>query len=193
MKFETIIGLEIHAELKTKTKIFCSCSTKFGSKPNENTCPICLGLPGTLPAINEEVINLAVKAGTALNCKINKLNKMDRKNYFYPDLPKAYQVSQFDLPICENGYIEIDANGKTKKIRLNRIHIEEDAGKLIHAENEPYTLIDYNRAGIPLIEIVTEPDLRSAEEAVAFLRSLKEILEYCDISDCKMAEGFFKM
>lgn len=189
MKFETIIGLEIHAELKTKTKIFCSCSTKFGSKPNENTCPICLGLPGTLPAINEEVINLAVKAGTALNCKINKLNKMDRKNYFYPDLPKAYQVSQFDLPICENGYIEIDANGKTKKIRLNRIHIEEDAGKLIHAENEPYTLIDYNRAGIPLIEIVTEPDLRSAEEAVAFLRSLKEILEYCDISDCKMAEG----
>lgn len=189
MKYETIVGLEIHAELKTKTKIFCSCSTKFGSRPNENTCPVCLGLPGTLPVVNEEVINLAVKAGIALKCKINQISKMDRKNYFYPDLPKAYQISQFNLPICKDGYIEINSKEKIKKVRLNRIHIEEDAGKLIHSENEAYSLIDYNRAGIPLIEIVTEPDLRSAEEAVAFLKALKEILEYCDISDCKMEEG----
>lgn len=189
MSFETIIGLEIHAELKTKTKIFCNCSTKFGSEPNENTCPVCLGLPGTLPVINEEVIRLAVKAGNALNCKINQLNKMDRKNYFYPDLPKAYQISQFDLPICSGGYVEIDSKGENKKIRLNRIHIEEDAGKLVHVEYEPYTLIDYNRVGVPLIEIVTEPDLRSVDDAVNFLKTLKEVLEYADISDCRMEEG----
>jgi aspartyl-tRNA(Asn)/glutamyl-tRNA(Gln) amidotransferase subunit B len=189
MSFETIIGLEIHAELHTHTKIFCSCSTKFGANPNENTCPICLGLPGTLPVLNEEVVALAVKAGSALNCKINKLNKMDRKNYFYPDLPKAYQTSQFDLPMCSGGYIELDVDGMKKKIRLNRIHIEEDAGKLIHLEDEPYSLIDYNRVGVPLIEIVTEPDMRSIDEAVAFLRTLKSILEYSEISDCRMEEG----
>lgn len=189
MSFETIIGLEIHAELSTKSKIFCSCSTEFGARPNANTCPICLGLPGTLPVLNEEVVALAVKAGTLLNCEINKLNKMDRKNYFYPDLPKAYQTSQYDLPICKGGYVEIDVDGVKRKIRLNRIHIEEDAGKLVHLEDEPASLIDYNRVGVPLVEIVTEPDMRSVEEAVTFLRTLKSIIEYGEISDCRMEQG----
>lgn len=189
MNFETIIGLEIHAELNTKSKIFCSCSTEFGAKPNANTCPICLGLPGTLPVLNEEVINLAIKAGTAVDCKINKLNKMDRKNYFYPDLPKAYQTSQFDLPMCSGGSVEIVVDGITKTVRLNRIHIEEDAGKLVHVEGEDISYIDYNRVGVPLIEIVSEPDMRSVDEAVAFLRTLKAILEYSDISDCRMEQG----
>ncbi len=192
--FETIIGLEIHAELKTKSKIFCSCSTKFGEEPNANTCPVCLGLPGSLPVLNQEVVNLTIKAGRALNCEINKINKFDRKNYFYPDLPKAYQISQYDMPICSNGYIDIetdeeDGKMQTKRIRITRIHIEEDAGKLVHLEDEPYTLIDYNRAGVPLIEIVTGPDIRSPKEAVAFLRELKAILEYAEISDCRMEEG----
>lgn len=192
--FETIIGLEIHVELKTKSKIFCSCSTKFGEEPNANTCPICLGFPGALPVLNEEVVNLTIKAGRALNCEINMINKFDRKNYFYPDLPKAYQISQYDMPICSNGYIDIEMdeeNGeqKTKRIHITRIHMEEDAGKLIHLEEEPYTLIDYNRAGVPLIEIVTGPDIRSPKEAVAFLRELKAILEYAEISDCRMEEG----
>jgi aspartyl-tRNA(Asn)/glutamyl-tRNA(Gln) amidotransferase subunit B len=189
MNLETIIGLEIHAELNTKSKIFCSCSTEFGAKPNANTCPICLGLPGTLPVINEEVVNLAIKAGTSLNCEINQLNKMDRKNYFYPDLPKAFQTSQFDLPICKGGYVEIEVEGEKRKIRLNRIHMEEDAGKLVHLEEEPVSLIDYNRVGVPLIEIVSEPDMRSVQEAVAFLRTLKSILEYGEISDCRMEQG----
>jgi aspartyl-tRNA(Asn)/glutamyl-tRNA(Gln) amidotransferase subunit B len=189
MIYETIIGLEIHAELNTKSKFFCSCSTEFGAKPNANTCPICLGLPGTLPVLNEEVVNLAVKAGTALNCTINKLSKMDRKNYFYPDLPKAFQTSQYDLPICTGGFVEIDVEGIKKKIRLNRIHIEEDAGKLVHLDDEAASLIDYNRVGVPLIEIVSEPDLRSPLEAVSFLRILKSILEYSEISDCRMEQG----
>lgn len=189
MSFETIIGLEIHAELNTKSKLFCSCSTKFGAKANENTCPICLGLPGTLPVLNEEAVSLAVKAGMALNCKINKLSKMDRKNYFYPDLPKAFQTSQYDLPICSGGYVEIEADGIKKKVRLNRIHIEEDAGKLVHLEEEPVSLIDYNRVGVPLIEIVSEPDLRSPEEAVTYLKTLKAMLEYAEISDCRMEQG----
>ncbi|WP_461207151.1 Asp-tRNA(Asn)/Glu-tRNA(Gln) amidotransferase subunit GatB [Clostridium sp. DL1XJH146] len=187
--YETIIGLEIHAELNTATKIFCNCSTKFGAEPNANTCPVCLGLPGTLPVMNENVVKLAVKAGLALGCKINKLNKMDRKNYFYPDLPKAYQISQFDLPICGEGKVEIETEAGKRTIRLNRIHMEEDAGKLVHMEYEPYTLIDYNRVGVPLIEIVTEPDIRSIDEAVEFLKTLKGILEYAEISDCKMEEG----
>ena len=189
MNFETVIGLEIHAELKTKTKIFCSCSTEFGAKPNANTCPICMGLPGTLPVLNEEVVNLAIKAGKALGCDINLYNKMDRKNYFYPDLPKAYQTSQYDIPICSNGLVKFDYEGKEVKVRLNRIHIEEDAGKLVHVEGEPISLIDYNRVGVPLAEIVTEPDMRSVGEAVAFMKTLKGILEYADVSDCRMEEG----
>lgn len=189
MNLETVIGLEIHAELKSKTKIFCSCSTKFGAKPNENTCPICTGVPGTLPVLNEEVVNLAIKAGTALGCKINKFNKMDRKNYFYPDLPKNYQTSQFDKPICGEGLVEYDYEGKHVKVRINRIHIEEDAGKLVHVEGEPISLIDYNRVGVPLAEIVSEPDMRSVGEAVEFLRRLKSILEYAGVSDCRMEQG----
>lgn len=189
MLLETVIGLEIHAELKTNTKIFCSCSTEFGAKPNENTCPICLGIPGTLPVLNEEVINLAIKAGRAVNCTINKYNKMDRKNYFYPDLTKNYQTSQYDLPMCVNGMVDFKYEGKEVSVRINRIHIEEDAGKLIHLEDEPVSLIDYNRAGVPLIEIVTEPDLRSPGEAAAFMRELKGILEYAEISDCRMDQG----
>jgi aspartyl-tRNA(Asn)/glutamyl-tRNA(Gln) amidotransferase subunit B len=189
MSYETVIGLEIHVELNTKSKIFCGCSTKFASEPNENTCPVCLGLPGTLPVLNEEVVKLAIKAGIALNCKINKVSKMDRKNYFYPDLPKAYQISQYDLPICSDGYVEFDCERKPIKVRINRIHIEEDAGKLVHLEDEPYSLIDYNRAGIPLIEIVSEPDMRSPLEAVTFLKALKSILEYGEISDCRMEQG----
>jgi aspartyl-tRNA(Asn)/glutamyl-tRNA(Gln) amidotransferase subunit B len=189
MSYETIIGLEIHAELNTKSKIFCSCSTEFGAKPNENTCPICLGIPGTLPVLNEEAVNLAVKAGTIFNCEINKLSKMDRKNYFYPDLPKAYQTSQYDIPVCRGGYVDIEMDGVSRKIRLNRIHIEEDAGKLVHLEAEETSLIDYNRVGIPLIEIVTEPDMGSVEEAVAFLKTLKSMLEYGGISDCRMEQG----
>ncbi|MFZ5967018.1 MAG: Asp-tRNA(Asn)/Glu-tRNA(Gln) amidotransferase subunit GatB [Bacillota bacterium] len=189
MGFETVIGLEIHVELDTKSKIFCSCSTAFGAKPNENTCPICTGMPGTLPVLNEEVVNLAMRAGMALNCEINMINKADRKNYFYPDLPKAYQISQFDMPICKNGFIEIDSVGEKKKIGITRIHIEEDAGKLIHMEDEPYTLVDYNRTGVPLIEIVSEPDLRSVEDAVTFLKTLKAILQYAEISDCRMEQG----
>ena len=189
MSFETIIGLEIHAELNTKSKIFCGCSTEFASEPNANTCPVCLAYPGTLPVLNERVVDLAVKAGLALNCKINHVSKFDRKNYFYPDLPKAYQISQFDLPICTDGAVEFECAGRHVRVRINRIHIEEDAGKLVHMEDEPYTLVDYNRVGIPLIEIVTEPDMRSPLEAVTFLRILKSILEYGEISDCRMEQG----
>ena len=189
MLLETVIGLEIHAELKTNSKIFCSCSTEFGAKPNENTCPVCLGIPGTLPVLNEEVVNLAIKAGRALGCKINNYNKMDRKNYFYPDLTKNYQTSQYDLPMCVDGLVKFNYEGKEVSVRINRIHIEEDAGKLVHLEDEPISLIDYNRAGVPLVEIVTDPDLRSPGEAAAFMRELKGILEYAEISDCRMEQG----
>lgn len=189
MNYETVIGLEVHVELKTNSKIFCSCATGFGGKANANTCPICLGMPGTLPVLNEEVVNLAIRAGKATNCIIHTRSKFDRKNYFYPDLPKAYQISQFDMPICGKGFLDIDVNGNEKRIFLNRIHIEEDAGKLIHLDDEPFTLIDYNRTGVPLIEIVTEPDMSSPEEAILFLTKLKAILEYAGISDCKMEQG----
>ena len=187
--YEVIIGLEVHAELSTKTKIFCSCPTTFGAAPNTHTCPICMAMPGTLPVLNEKVVEYAVKAGLATNCEISRNSKNDRKNYFYPDLPKAYQISQYDKPLCEHGYVEIDAKEGKKKIRLTRIHIEEDAGKLNHDEFGGGSLVDLNRAGVPLIEIVSEPDLRSSEEAEQYLRKLKSILEYIEVSDCKMQEG----
>ncbi len=188
--YEIVMGLEVHAELSTKTKIFCSCPTEFGGEPNTHCCPICMAMPGTLPVLNEKVVEYAVKAGLATNCKISRNSKNDRKNYFYPDLPKAYQISQFDKPLCEHGYVEIeDDNGEKKKIRLTRIHIEEDAGKLNHSEFGAGSLVDLNRAGVPLIEIVSEPDLRTSKEVEQYLRKIKSILEYIEVSDCKMQEG----
>ncbi|MGV8145487.1 MAG: Asp-tRNA(Asn)/Glu-tRNA(Gln) amidotransferase subunit GatB [Alkaliphilus sp.] len=189
MRWETVIGIEIHAELSTKSKIFCGCSTEFGQSPNSNTCPVCVGLPGALPVLNEEVIQLALKAGLALNCKVNYINKMDRKNYFYPDLPRAYQISQFDLPILYDGYVEFEIEDTIKRVSINRIHLEEDAGKLIHLGDEPYTYIDYNRGGVALIELVTEPELRSPREAFQFVKAIKSIFEYTEVSDCKMEQG----
>lgn len=190
--YEVIIGLEVHAELSTKTKIFCSCSTEFGGQPNTHTCPICMAMPGTLPVLNEKVVEYAVKAGLATNCEISRNSKNDRKNYYYPDLPKSYQISQFDKPLCEKGYVEIETEEGKKKIRLTRIHIEEDAGKLNHDDFGGGSLVDLNRAGVPLIEIVSEPDLRNAEEVESYLRKLKSILEYIEVSDCKMQEGSFR-
>ena len=191
--YEIVMGLEVHIELSTKTKIFCSCSTEFGGEPNAHTCPICMAMPGTLPVLNEKVVEYAVKAGLATNCEISRNSKNDRKNYFYPDLPKSYQISQFDKPLCEHGYIEIeDDDGNPKKIGITRIHIEEDAGKLNHDEFGGGSLVDLNRAGVPLIEIVSEPDLRSAGEVDRYLKKLKSILEYIEVSDCKMQEGSFR-
>ncbi len=190
--YEVVIGLEVHAELSTKTKIFCSCPTTFGAEPNTQVCPICMGMPGTLPVLNEKVVEYAVKAGLATNCEITRNSKNDRKNYFYPDLPKAYQISQFDKPLCEHGYVEIETDDGKKKIGLTRIHIEEDAGKLNHDEFGGGSLVDLNRAGVPLIEIVSEPDLRSVEEVDLYLKKLKSILEYIEVSDCKMQEGSFR-
>ena len=188
--YEVVIGLEVHAELSTKTKIFCSCPTEFGGDPNTHTCPVCMAMPGALPVLNEKVVEYAVKAGLATNCEISKDSKNDRKNYFYPDLPKSYQISQFDKPLCEHGYVEIeDDNGEKKKVRILRIHIEEDAGKLNHNEFGGGSLVDLNRAGVPLIETVSEPDIRSAKEAENYLRKLKSIFEYIEVSDCKMQEG----
>lgn len=187
--YEVVMGLEVHAELSTKTKIFCSCPTEFGAAPNTHVCPICMAMPGTLPVLNEKVVEYAVKAGLATNCEISRNSKNDRKNYFYPDLPKAYQISQFDQPLCEHGYIEIETSQGKKKIGLTRIHIEEDAGKLNHDDLGGGSLVDLNRAGVPLIEIVSEPDLRTTEEVDAYLRKLKSILEYIEVSDCKMQEG----
>ncbi len=187
--YEIVMGLEVHAELSTKTKIFCSCPTEFGGEPNTHCCPICMAMPGTLPVLNEKVVEYAIKAGIATNCEIARNSKNDRKNYFYPDLPKAYQISQYDMPLCEKGYVEIDTENGKKKIRLTRIHIEEDAGKLNHDEYGRGSLVDLNRAGVPLIEIVSEPDLRSAKEVESYLRKLKSILEYIEVSDCKMQEG----
>ena len=192
-KYETVIGLEFHAELKTATKIFCSCPTTFAGEPNTHVCPICLGLPGVLPVLNKHAVELAVRAGLALNCRISKYSKFDRKNYFYPDLPKAYQVTQFPLPICKDGYVMIDSAAGEKRVRINRIHMEEDAGKLVHGGESilksNYSMPDYNRAAVPLIEIVTEPDLSSADEARDFAEKLKLMLEYADVSDVKMEQG----
>ena len=187
--YEIVIGLEVHAELSTKTKIFCSCPAEFGGAPNTHTCPICMGMPGTLPVLNEKVVEYAVKAGLATNCEISRNSKNDRKNYFYPDLPKAYQISQYDKPLCENGSVEIETKDGKKTIRIERIHIEEDAGKLNHDDFGGGSLVDLNRAGVPLIETVSKPDMRSAEEAEAYLRKLKSIFEYIEVSDCKMQEG----
>ena len=187
--YEVIIGLEVHSELSTKTKIFCSCPTGFGAEPNTHICPICTAMPGTLPVLNEKVVEYAVKAGLATNCEIARQSKNDRKNYFYPDLPKSYQISQYDKPICEHGYVNIDVDGKEKKIGITRIHIEEDAGKLNHDDLQGGALVDLNRAGVPLIEIVSEPDMRSSREAEEYLKKIKSILEYIEVSDCKMEEG----
>ena len=190
--YEAVIGLEVHAELSTKTKIFCNCSTKFGGAPNTQVCPVCMGMPGALPVLNEKVVEYAVKAGLATNCTISQDSKNDRKNYFYPDTPRAYQISQFDKPLCEHGYIEIDTKNGKKKIRILRIHIEDDAGKLNHDDFSGDSLVDLNRAGVPLIEIVSEPDIASPEEADAYLKKLKSILEYIEVSDCKMEEGSYR-
>lgn len=192
-KYTTVIGLEVHAELKTKSKAFCSCSTEFGATPNTHVCPVCLGMPGALPVLNKQVVEFAIRAGLALNCEIQKFNKFDRKNYFYPDLAKNYQISQWEEPICLRGHIDINVNGEEKRIGITRIHMEEDAGKLVHSgatiSTSDSSAVDYNRAGVPLIEIVSEPDMRSAEEARAYMENLKAILEYTDVCDCKMQEG----
>ncbi|MGI6711574.1 MAG: Asp-tRNA(Asn)/Glu-tRNA(Gln) amidotransferase subunit GatB [Bacillota bacterium] len=192
-KYEVVIGLEVHTELKTNTKIFCNCTTEFGGEPNTHVCPICLGLPGVLPVLNEKVVDYAIRAGLALNCQIAEFSKFDRKNYYYPDLPKNYQTSQFDLPICFNGYLDIEVEGNQKRIGITRIHMEEDAGKLVHEgdtiSSSNYSFVDYNRSGVPLLEIVSEPDLRSPLEARIYLEQLKAILEYTGVSDCKMQEG----
>lgn len=193
MKYEAVIGLEVHTELQTTTKIFCGCKTSFGAEPNTNVCPVCLGLPGVLPVLNKRVLEFAVRAGIALNCEISRFSKFDRKNYYYPDLPKNFQTSQFDLPICERGHLDIEVNGEKKQIRITRAHMEEDAGKLVHhgtsITDSDYSLVDYNRTGTPLLEIVTEPDMRSAKEAVAYLEKMRAILQYIGISDCRMEEG----
>ncbi len=192
MQYETVIGLEVHVQLKTRTKIFCSCSTRFGRPPNENTCPICLGMPGVLPVLNRRAVEYAMAACLATHCTIQPVNRFDRKNYFYPDLPKGYQISQFELPIGTNGHIDIETAEGKKRIGLTRIHMEEDAGKLIHGENlgsPGKSYVDYNRTGVPLVEIVSEPDLRSPEEARAYLGELKAILDYTGVSDCNMEEG----
>ena len=187
MSCETVIGLEVHIELLTETKVFCSCPSSFGGEPNTRICEVCTGMPGTLPCLNEKVVEFALKTGLATNCSITKITRFDRKNYFYPDLPKAYQISQLYLPICTNGFVEIETDNGKKRIGIHEIHIEEDAGKLIHADG--LTLIDYNRCGVPLLEIVTEPDFTSCDEVIAFLEALRKILTYIGVSDCKMQEG----
>ena len=190
--YEAVMGLEVHAELSTKTKIFCSCPTEIGAAPNTHTCPICMAMPGTLPVLNEKVIEYAVKAGLATNCEIERNSKNDRKNYYYPDLPKSYQISQFDKPLCKNGKIEFETSNGLKTIGIERIHIEEDAGKLNHDDLNGGSLVDLNRAGVPLIEIVSRPDFITVEEVELYLKKLKSILEYIEVSDCKMQEGSFR-
>lgn len=188
-RYETVVGLEVHVELHTKSKIFCGCSTSFGAPPNTHTCPVCLGHPGVLPVLNRQAVEYAMKAAMALNCEIAEWCKFDRKNYFYPDSPKAYQISQYDQPIGSNGWIDIEVNGETKRIGITRLHLEEDAGKLTHIEGGFGSLADFNRVGTPLVEIVSEPDIRSPEEAKAYLEKLRAIMLYCEVSDVKMEEG----
>ena len=189
MKYESVIGLEVHVQLKTDSKIFCSCSTQFGDEPNSNTCPVCLGLPGALPVLNKKALEHAIKVGLALNCHIAERLKFDRKNYFYPDLPKAYQISQYDMPVSYKGYIFINTEDGEKKISITRAHLEEDAGKLLHEGITDGSYVDYNRTGTPLLEIVSEPDMTTPQEAHTYLTTLKAILEYLEISDCNMEEG----
>lgn len=188
-QYETVIGLEVHVELATKTKIFCGCSTAFGGAPNTHTCPVCTGMPGSLPVLNKQVVEYAIAVGLATNCTITQYCKFDRKNYFYPDNPQNYQISQLYLPICRNGHVEIETSEGTKSVGIHEIHMEEDAGKLIHDEWEDCSLVDYNRSGVPLIEIVSEPDMRSAEEVIAYLEKLRIIIQYLGASDCKLNEG----
>jgi aspartyl-tRNA(Asn)/glutamyl-tRNA(Gln) amidotransferase subunit B len=192
MDFEPVIGLEVHAQLKTKSKIFCGCSTVFGAPPNTNTCQVCLGMPGVLPVLNKKVVEYTIKMALATHCTITSPNRFARKNYFYPDLPKGYQISQFELPIAEHGWLEVEDGGRTKKIGITRIHMEEDAGKLIHDVHKPLSYVDLNRTGVPLMEIVSEPDIRSPEEATAYLKKLHAILRYLDICDGNMQEGSFR-
>jgi len=187
--YEMVIGLEVHCELSTESKIFCGCSTKFGGAPNTHVCEVCSGMPGTLPQLNTKVVEYAVKAGLALNCEITRKNKFDRKNYFYPDLPKAYQISQLYYPICRNGHVDIKTSAGTKSIGIHEIHMEEDAGKLVHDPVTGMTMVDFNRCGVPLLEIVSEPDFRSAEEVIAYLSKLRDTMQYLGVSDCKMQEG----
>ena len=188
-QYETVIGLEVHVELATKTKIFCGCSTAFGGAPNTHTCPVCTGMPGSLPVLNKKVVEYAMAVGLATNCKITQVCKFDRKNYFYPDNPQNYQISQLYLPIARDGYVEIEVGEQKKKVRIHEMHMEEDAGKLIHDEWEDCSLVDYNRSGVPLIEIVSEPDMRSADEVIAYLEKLRMICQYLGASDCKLQEG----
>ena len=192
MKYESIIGLEVHAQLLTQSKIFCGCSTKFGQRPNENTCPVCAGFPGVLPVLNRQVVEFAIKAGLATHCKIAPSSIFARKNYFYPDLPKGYQISQYEMPVCTEGHIDVDIDDAVKRVRLTRIHMEEDAGKNIHDAHGAASLVDLNRAGVPLLEIVSEPDMRTTQEAVAYLRTLRQILQYLGICDGNMEEGSFR-
>ena len=192
MDFEPVIGLEVHAQLKTKSKIFCGCSTVFGAPPNTNTCQVCLGMPGVLPVLNKKVVEYTIKMALATHCTITSPNRFARKNYFYPDLPKGYQISQFELPIAEHGWLEVEDGGRTKRIGITRIHMEEDAGKLIHDVHKPLSYVDLNRTGVPLMEIVSEPDIRSPEEATAYLKKLHAILRYLDICDGNMQEGSFR-
>ena len=188
-QYETVIGLEVHVELATKTKIFCSCSTEFGGAPNTHTCPVCTGMPGSLPVLNKQVVEYAMAIGLATNCDITKVCKFDRKNYFYPDNPQNYQISQLYLPIARNGYVEIEVGDTRKKVRIHEMHMEEDAGKLIHDEWDDTSLVDYNRSGVPLVEIVSESDMRSADEVIAYLEKLRTIIQYLGASDCKLQEG----
>ncbi len=188
-QYETVIGLEVHVELATRTKIFCGCSTAFGAAPNTHTCPVCTGMPGSLPVLNRQVVEYAMAIGLATNCRITRVCKFDRKNYFYPDNPQNYQISQLYLPIARDGYVEIEAGDTKKKVRIHEMHMEEDAGKLIHDEWDDTSLVDYNRSGVPLVEIVSEPDMRSAEEVIAYLEKLRQIIQYLGASDCKLQEG----